>query len=378
VPTFRPDLEREVDLIEEVARLIGYDEIPATLPVRSGVARGLYDRERHRVEDTAKEALEAAGFFEAVNVAFTSPTVHDAFTGGAADMRIGIQNPLGEDMSLLRASLLPGLLQNAAFNARRGHAAARLYEVSTIFDGRNQNGAKPALESADGPEGADAWAHERPRLAAVALGDDGARAFDQDGREFDFYDMKGALEELLEAVGLDVGLGSDDVSMLPSEAGLGYLHPRARAEVRVGDRLLGVLGEVHPDVLELFDIKQPAFAFELASDVLADVAPTNAEGKTPPRFPSVKRDFALVIDEDVAAGSLCRALAQHEAVDGLVDDIQVFDVYRGEHVPEGKKSVAFSLTLRAADRTLTDDEVTAAADALVKAAKDTWGAEIRA
>ncbi len=377
VPTFRPDLTREVDLIEEIARLLGYDQVPATLPARTGESRGLYDERRVSVEAKARAALEAAGFTEAINLAFASPALQAPFDGDAPERRITIKNPLGEDMSLLRRSLLPGLLSNAALNARRGHSSVRLYEAATIFDGRNLAGERPSLDGA-GPRGGDAWACERPMLAAVALGEIGARAFDRRPTEVDFYDMKGVCESILERVGVDVDLVSGQVSFTPADKGAAYLHPRARAEVKVSDEVVGVIGEIHPDVLVHFDMKGPVMAFELCTDRLAQVAPPRAVSEPPPRFPAVRRDFALVLDEQVAAGELCRMLAQHESVRGLVEDVEIFDIYRGEHVPDGKKSVALSLTLRAPDRTLTDDEVAGMADALVGAAKARYGAAIRA
>lgn len=377
VPTFRPDLTREVDLIEEIARLLGYDQVPATLPARTGESRGLYDERRVKVEDEARAALEAAGFTEAINLAFTSPSLQAPFDGGSPERRIAIKNPLGEDMSLLRRSLLPALLSNAALNARRGHASVRLYEAATVFDGKNPEGAAPRRDES-GPRGGDAWACERPTLAAVALGEIGVRAFDRKPTDVDFYDMKGVLESILERVGLDVDLASGDVTFVPAEEGVDYLHPRARAFVQVGGETIGILGEMHPDVLAHFDMKGPVMAFELRTDLLARAAPQRPVSEPPPRFPAVRRDFALVLDEEVPAGELCRTLAHHDAVRGLVEDVQVFDIYRGEHVPAGKKSVALSLTLRAADRTLTDDEVAGMADALVGAAKERYGAVIRA
>lgn len=377
VPTFRPDLTREVDLIEEIARLLGYDQVPPTLPARTGESRGLYDERRVTVEDEARAALEAAGFTEAINLAFTSPALQTPFDGGDLSERVTIKNPLGEDMSLLRRSLLPGLLSNAALNARRGHASVRLYEVASVFRGRNPEGTAPRQDES-GPRGGDAWALERPTLAAVVLGEVGVRAFDRKPTSVDFYDMKGVLESILERVGLDVGLVSDAVSFVPAEEGVDYLHPRARAFVRIHGETIGVIGELHPDVLARFDIKGPLVAFELRTDLLARAAPARPVSEAPPRFPAVRRDFALVLDEGVAAGELCRTLAHHDAVRGLVEDVEIFDIYRGEHVPEGKKSVALSLTLRAVDRTLTDEEVARMSDALVSAAKERYGAEIRA
>lgn len=378
VPTFRPDLTREVDLIEEIVRLIGYDQVPATLPVRTGESRGLYDERRHSLEEHARAALEGAGYTEAINLAFVSPALQAPFDGGTPERRIVIKNPLGEDMSLLRRSLLPGLLQNTALNLRRGHASVRLYEMASVFDGRNPEGAAPRQDDVEATRGGDAWARERFMVAAVAAGEVGARAFDRSPADLDFYDVKGMLESLLERVGLDVSLASSEVIFEEAGDEPAYLHPRARARVRVRDRVVGVLGEVHPDVLAHFELKGPVFVLELDTESLAETAPDQIVSAPPPRFPAVKRDFAFVLDEGVATGELCRAIAEQPAVRGLVEDLQIFDIYRGEHVPAGKKSVALAVTLRAGDRTLTDDDVAKMSDALIDAARDRFGAEIRA
>lgn len=387
VPTFRPDLTREVDLIEELLRLIGYDKVPPTLPARTGEAKGLYDEARHRVEPLVRTALEAAGFSEAINFAFTSKEALSAFDGGDPARRITLKNPLGEEMSVMRTSLLPGLLANAALNQRRQLPNVRLYEMATVFLGRNPEGQRPRLDLAAGPRGADAWAIERPRVAGVITGEIGARGFDRRPQPADFYDVKGVVESLCDRVGLDVGVvarRAETARVTFRQAGdeQRFLHPRARALVEIerangAPRLLGTVGELHPDVRERFDLKGPVFVFELDTAVLAEAAPSRPAPEVPPRFPAVRRDFALVLDDDVPAASLSSLLAGHPAVQGLVEDLEIFDVYTGEHVAAGKKSVALSVVLRASDRTLTDDEVARAADALVDAAKKAFSAEIR-
>ncbi|MFZ9889057.1 MAG: phenylalanine--tRNA ligase subunit beta, partial [Myxococcota bacterium] len=308
VPTFRPDLTREVDLMEEVVRVLGYDQIPATLPARTGASRGLYDDRRVEVEQEARTALEAAGYTEAVNLAFTSPAHQLGFPGDGGTLGIAIQNPLGEEMSLLRRSLLPGLLANVALNQRRGHTSVRLYEAAGVFAGRNPLGEVPGKDVA-ATAGGDAWADERPMLAAIAVGEVGVRAFDRRPTHVDFYDIKGVLESILERVGLDVKIESKRVDFSPADDEVPYLHPRARAALRVDGELIGFLGELHPDVLARYDIRGPVLAFELQTKLLAKQASRRFSTSAPPRFPAVRRDFALLLDEKVPVGELCRALA---------------------------------------------------------------------
>jgi phenylalanyl-tRNA synthetase beta chain len=373
VPTYRPDLEREVDLIEEIARLIGYDAIEATLPARTGVGRGLVDNGRLRVEDAARSALEGGGFHEAVNFAFISPEHATVFSAEAQHVRI--QNPLGEEMSVMRPSLLPGLIESAQRNLRRGELGVRLYEVATIFNGHNPEGVTPRLDDADGPPGGDAWVHEQARVGIVIAGQRPG-GFDQDARPYDIYDALGAVEAVAARIGLQLGYADAGAKIAPVEAPAG-LHPRSSAALLVDGVACAIIGELHPKQREAFDVKAPLFLAELDTVALAARAPGLPRAGRPPKFPSVRRDLALLVDDGVEAGDIARALAEQKKVRGYIETVDVFDIYKGDHVPDGKKSLALSFTLRAADRTLTDDEVNELATALVDEAREKFSAEVR-
>jgi phenylalanyl-tRNA synthetase beta chain len=380
VPTYRPDLTREVDLIEELLRLLGMDQIPATLPARGGDANaGLFDTRRHRALAVARRALQAAGYDEAINLAFASPDDIARFpewdgTGEA----IRVKNPLGEERSLLRRSLLPGLVQNLTTNHRRGVIDVRLYEAGTVFLGRNANGAHPRLDDRIAAAGGDAFARERPRLAAVASGAGIGGAFDRKASTLDFFDVKGHLEELFATLG---AVNVRFAGMDGDGPAAPFLHPRARASVHVDvdgiDVVCGIVGELHPDLVTVHDLRAPAFVFDLDVEVLALAARTRVRAKPLPRFPSVQRDFAFVVDASLPSAALQASFAQAEAARSLLENVEIFDVYQGKGVPEGKKSVAIAVTLRAADRTLTEAEVQAVVDALVAGARS-LGAEVRA
>ncbi len=376
VPTFRPDLTREVDLIEELLRLLGMDLIPATLPTRSGENESvLFDARRHRALLLGRRALAASGYDEAVNLAFASPADIAAF--GATDDVIRLKNPLGEERSLLRRSLLPGLVQNVALNHRRGISDVRLYEAGVVFLGRNPEGRTPRPNSPAGPTGADAFAIERPRLAGIATGSRSPSTFDHKAEALDFFDVKGHLEDLLGT------LGATGVSMSAFEGPEApvFLHPRAAARLSVatdaGAEVCGLVGELHPDLAGRWGLKNRAVVFDLDTDVLARATRSLIAARPLPRFPAVRRDFALVVDERVPAAVLQRGFADNAAVAGLLEQVEIFDVYQGKGVPPGKKSVAVGVTLRAEDRTLTDVDVQRLQDALVAGAKD-LGAEVRA
>lgn len=388
VPTWRPDLEREVDLIEEVLRLIGYDKVEPTLPTGTGIASTLFNRPRHQATERTRTALGAAGYFEAINLAFTSPQTISLFEGGEGvlDDSVEIQNPLGEEMSRMRRSLLPGLLENVALNHRHNTTNVRLYEVGTVFLGKNPKGSAPRKADADGPKGGDAWAIERPRLAGVLAGEVASEAFDAKPRPADFYDVKGHVEEVLRANGIVVELHAAAVRFDPpsaEDAPHPSLHPGAQASIFVTPHArspavkVGVVGELHPRLRDALDLKSSAFAFELDTDALAAVATARPSATPLPRFPSVRRDLAVVVDDSVPAGEMCRTFAQYDAVQGILEDVSIFDVYRGDHIEAGKKSVALTFTFRSHARTLKDEEVAQAADAIIAGAKDTFGAQIR-
>lgn len=379
VPTYRPDLLREVDLIEELLRLLGTDVVPSTLPARAGENESvLFDERRHRTLLSCRAALQSAGYDEAVNLAFASPTevtLVPAWDDVSSDP-IKVLNPLGEERSLLRRSLLPGLIQNAALNHRRGTADVRLYEAATVFLGKNPDGGVPHVDDRAGPAGGDAYVREHPRLAGIACGAGIAGSFDGKPRQLDFYDVKGHLEELCAQLGVEVGFEAAG-----DDAKVSFLHPRSACLVSVateqGDAVVGVIGELHPDVEEHFETREGAVVFELDLDVLAKAARVKITARPLPRFPSVRRDFALVVDQTLPAATLRARFEACAAAEGLMEQVDIFDVYQGKGVAAGKKSIAVAVTLRAADRTLTEADVSRISDALVKDVA-ALGAEVRA
>jgi phenylalanyl-tRNA synthetase beta chain len=374
VPTFRPDLTREVDLIEELLRLLGMDQVPTTLPARAGETENvLFNQRRFRALSLARRALAAAGYDEAVNLAFAAPVDIAAF-GAASDDVIRVKNPLGEERSLMRRSLLPGLVQNVATNHRRGVLDVRLYEAATVFWGKNADGVVPRLDEKAGPAGGDAFAIERARLAGIATGARAPGAFDAKESALDFFDIKGHVEELLESLGANHAR-FERPSTTPS-----FLHPRSAAVVRVvvdgKDLDVGVVGELHPDLVARYDLRSTPVVFDLDTDALAAATRGPVRTKPLPRFPAVRRDFALVVDEALPAATLRARFEQNAAAQGLLEGVTIFDVYQGKGVATGKKSVAVGVTLRADDRTLTEAEVNRVADALVADVKG-LGAEVR-
>ncbi len=273
-----------------------------------------------------------------------------------------------------------------ALNHRHNTFNVRLYEVGTVFLGKNPEGSAPRREDDDGPRGGDAWAIERPRLSGVLSGEIAAESFDAKAREADFYDVKGHVEEALRANGVAVELHAAMVRFDPPSADEGphpALHPGSQAAIYITPHerapavKVGVVGELHPRLRDAYDLKAVAFAFEIDTDALAAVAAPRPAATALPRFPAVRRDLAVVVDDTVAAGDMCRTFAQYPDVKPILEDVSIFDVYRGDHIDAGKKSVALTFTFRSHARTLKDDEVAKAADAIIAGARETFDAQIR-
>ncbi|MFQ5656285.1 MAG: phenylalanine--tRNA ligase subunit beta [Candidatus Methylomirabilales bacterium] len=330
-PSHRLDLTREIDLIEEVARLRGIDRVPSSLPV--GEVRPAGVPPFFGIERQIRRLLSAWGFQEAVNFSFTREELFDKLRLPGADSRrrvVRIRNPLGGE-AVLRSFILPSLLENVVYNESRGARAVKLFEIARTF--RPQSGVALPVEG---------------RVAGVVAAGDWLPAWWGTQRGgVDFYDLKGVLEALGRVVGVSIDLRTG--TEIP------YLHPGRQAEIVLGGELLGWIGEIHPEVVRIFDLSLSVVALEIDLD-LVDRQRRAASTFIPlPKYPAVLRDLAVVVPESVPAAELEAVIRRSGG--GLVETVRLFDVYRGEPVPEGKKSLAFSVQYRAPDRTLTDAEV---------------------
>ncbi len=336
VPSWRSDVEHWSDIAEEAARFYGYNNIPNTLSAGLNERRGWNPVQQ--AENAAGAICRAAGYSEIITYSFISPTYYDEINLPAdSPLRdsMKILNPLGEDTSIMRTTTLPSMLEILARNCHYRNKAVRLYELGRTYFAKN-----------DGSGMAD-----EPKV--LSLG-----AY---GGGMDFFGMKGAVEAVLEGLHIE-GLRFEAESGNPS------YHPGRCARVWSGDRLLGVLGQIHPAVAENYDVDCELYAAELDFSALYE-----SMGGTPvyqplPRFPAVTRDIALVCDKCLPVGKLEECICR--GAKGLLKGVRLFDVYTGKGVPEGKKSVAFNLELRADDRSLTaqeaDEDVKGILDLLAK------------
>lgn len=358
VPRFRGDLSTEIDLVEEVARRHGYENIPETRPRAAMTAEG-QDGDVERVR-RAKGLMVSMGFHETVHLPFGARDEAQRMKLPDADPRalaVRVANPLADDQAVLRGTLLPALLANLARNRAVKNADVRTFELRSSF--RWNPGTTPAERKL--PE-------EGRRLAALLSGRRATAHWDGGKDAVDFFDAKGVVETFL------LGFTRKSATFTRSEEP--FLVPGAQARVDLAGKHLGSVGEVHPDVLRAFGVDDArAFVLELdfdaASKLTGDVGPVTEL----PRFPSVDRDVALLVEESVEVGALL-AEARKWSKRGL-EKVEVFDVFRGGKLPEAKKSVAFGMTWRAPDRTLTDDDVNALQEKLVASLVERFKAEQR-
>lgn len=353
VPSFRPDLEREIDLIEEVARLNGYDHIPVTMPAGRMIC---HIPPRHLRETTRlRDAMVAAGFSEIVNYSFVSPGSWDRIGLDDTDVRrqpVKILNPLTEDQSVMRTSLVPSILETVTRNLAYQNHDLRLFELRPVF-----------LPNPGEPLPLEKW-----RLCAVLCGRRQPEGWGQVNDNVDFFDLKGVVEQILDMF---------NVSKIvwDASAGESFLHPGKSCAVRFKDTILGTLGEVHPKVLSAFEIDQPVFLLDLDFEQLLAASGGAGKFQALSRFPQVARDSAFLVDEDLPFSEVLKVLNQ--ACGNLVEDFTLFDLYRGKGVPEGKKSLAIRVLYRCVDRTLKDEEIQKAHDKIVKTLIANLGIEIR-
>jgi phenylalanyl-tRNA synthetase beta chain len=340
-PSFRPDLQREEDLIEEVARVQGYESIRSTLP---GIRRVGELDPSHDFRRRSRQALVRAGLREALSLSFASRADLELMGHDAA---VAVANPPSADEPYLRRSIVPKLLQALARTMARGARSVTLFEIGHVF-----HPADPVDE------------REVVTVALAGLADEGLYS---ESRTFDFFDGKGALEALLS------GLAIDDWRL--ADAPGRPLHPARSATVEIGGEAAGVIGELHPRIAQRLDLPARVAIFELDVASLARNAPRRTTYRDIPRYPPIRRDLAFILDASTPAADVRSALEQ--AGGELVGSVHLFDVFEGPPLSEGQRSLAFSIDFRAADRTLTDQEADRAVAAMVERLSRDFGAQLR-
>lgn len=346
-PSFRIDLERPADLAEEVARIYGYNNIPST--VIKGIANAsLTPKQKFR--RTLENATVAVGCYGILTYSFISPKYFDKIALPAdSSLRktVVISNPLGEDTSVMRTTTLPSMLETLSLNYKNRNAAVALYEIGKEYL----------------PTAPDKLPEEPDRLTIGMYGDDA-----------DFFTLKGMVETILETAGLHdctyKACGTD----APFDE-ICALHPGRSAVIYAGETPIGYLGEVHPTVQKNYDISTRTYVAKLLIDEMQPLAQTEITYQPLPKFPAITRDLSLVCADEVPVGDLQAAMKN--AVGNILEQITLFDVYKGEQIAAGMKSVSFSIRMRSHEGTLTDEQADAAMKRVLKALKE-HGATLRA
>ena len=343
-PTWRQDLERMADLAEEVARFYGYDKIPTTLP--SGEATTGKLSYKLRIEEIAREIAQFCGFSQGMTYSFESPRVFDKMLIPADSrlrMTVNISNPLGEDFSVMRTSSLNGMLTSLSTNYNRRNKDVRLYELANVYRPK----AVPLTELPD----------ERMQFTLGMYGDG------------DFFTMKGVVEEFFEKAGMHKKPHYDPNGDHP------YLHPGRKADIVYDGRVVGFLGEVHPDVADNYKIGDRAYIAVIDMPSIMEFTTFDRKYSGIARFPAVTRDISMVVPKDILVGQIEDVIEQRGGK--FLESYKLFDVYEGAQVLSGHKSVAYSITFRAKDHTLEDKEVTAIMNKILNGLGD-LGIELRA
>ncbi len=341
-PSFRPDLEGEADIAEEVARFYGYDKIPVTL--LSGEATCGKKTDRQKAQDKITDALTAMGLYEIYTYTFVSPSIFDKLNIPAdSDLRntVKITNPLGEDTSIMRTTTIASMLDILSRNYNYRNAAAKLFEIGKVFI-PTEEGKLP----------------NEPYKITLGMY----------GNKVDFFDIKGVTDEMFKNLNVE-NVKYTAVTDNPT------FHSGRCAKISAGGKTLGIIGEIHPAVSRKYGIDTPVYIAELDFENVFLNIKADPKFKELPKFPAVTRDIAMLVDKTVPVADIEEIIKK--ASGKMLETLTLFDVYEGEQIPEGKKSVAYSAVYRASDRSLTGEEVQKVFDKVVRNLEHNLGAQLR-
>ena len=343
IPTFRQDLNRDADIAEEVARFFGYDNIPTTLP-KGSTTMGKITFERS-IEDVAGEVAQFTGFSQAMTYSFESPKVFDKLKlAQDSEYRktVVISNPLGEDFSIMRTLPVNGMLTSLSTNFNRRNKNVKLYELAKVYMASDDKNELP---------------DERVMFTLGAFG------------EVDFFTMKGVVEEFLERIGMK------DKPEYDPEAGITFLHPGRQANVTYDGTKIGYIGEVHPDVADNYALGERTYLAVIDLVTVTGMASFDTKFTGIAKFPAVTRDISMVMPKSVLVGNIEKIIEKRAGK--ILESYKLFDIYEGAQIKDGYKSVAYSISFRAKDRTLEDKDITPVMENIYKDLSDA-GIELRA
>jgi phenylalanyl-tRNA synthetase beta chain len=334
VPSYRPDVTREIDLVEEVGRIYGYDNIPTMLP--SGEIPPKMTNKLREIEKIIRESLISQGMYEAINYSFFDRESLEKLC--IADKEpynkvVPLKNPLNVDQAVLRTTTIPGLLRCVAMNKGSRAKSIRFFEIGNVFVQTDSSGSLP---------------DEKTRISGVITGSRTGMSWAHRQEPVDFYDIKGIVENVFDALGI-----AYEFRRTPD---IPFLHPGESAAIYAGDETIGFVGKLHPDVIDAFDIDEDRiYLFELSLEQIVAQSSLERTFRSLPKFPAVLRDLALIVPASVQASDVGVIIA--EAGRPLLENVVLFDRYVGPQISEGCIGLTYSLTYRSLEKTLTDDEV---------------------
>lgn len=334
-PTFRVDVSRPEDLMEEVARLSGYNNIPTTFPVMP--SEGRHPLPRLRLRNRIKRCMTGLGFMEAVTYSFGSHADGDRLGLAPEDSRrsvVAILNPLTEDQAIMRTSLIPGMLQALHYNLAQQVKNLKIFEIGKTFI---------AVDNAKLPQ-------ETEMMVGLWTGARYPASWHGNETGCDYYDIKGIVESLLGELMIENVLYSGITGTCEN-----YMRPGHTAQIMAGEKLLGQVGEIHPQVRADYDLKQPVFIFELNVENISELASETKYAKPVPKYPAIFRDITIIVDRSAEAQSILKTA--DSANEELIECINLFDVFEGDPIPPGKKSISIRVTYRSPSKTLVDEDI---------------------
>lgn len=343
IPSYRPDLVKEIDIAEEIARLYGYDNIPTTIPMGNDWGAKTNGQQ---IEDFTKKILTTNGANEITTYSFVSPRQYDMLNVSKDSIlrnKVELLNPLGEEYSVMRTTLVANMLEVLGRNFNRSIETATAFEIGNLFIPKQVPVTELPIEKKN-----------------LTIG--------KYGSGVDFFEIKGIVCNLLDRMGI-VGY------QFETEKHNTTYHPGRCANIIWGEHVLGTIGEVHPTVLENYDIKTKAYIADLDFNILLQITRMDRIYKALPKYPAISRDIALIVDESLQARQIDDVIKKYGGQ--YLEDGHVFDVYKGKQIPEGKKSVAYTMTFRAENRTLTDEEIKDVYDKILSKLKEELEAELR-
>lgn len=347
VPTFRPDVTREIDLVEEVARIYGVDKIKSSESAAGSLVTT--ERPEERFYRVLRALLVSQGMVEALTNTMIDPARDKAVSG--LDNHIKVLNPVSVELSVLRQNFLHSFLHIIAYNLNRKKSDISFFEIGKVFI----------------PKDGDPRPYEPTKLAIAFCGEEADLRWDRAPEKYDFFNLKGVLEILAD----DLGLGSLKLTLKDYR----FFETGKSFDIRLGEAACGFCGVVSKMALDAYDIELPVYFAELDLDLLIGNFSEERVVRAVPRYPSSVRDIAVIVDEAILARQLSEVIEEHGG--DILESISLFDVYAGKQVPAGKKSLAFSIEYRSREKTLTDEEIDRVHNSIVKALGDKYGAELR-